>query len=282
MRTGKRNRGRARTKKRRRSAWRSCLRRITVLLLFCGLAAAAALVLPELSAVQAQGEDQPLQAGVLLSGKKGAQFVVGVDPGHGGIDVGALGGDLNEADVTWGTAQALVELLKQDDRFAVFLTKTQEETLRPSERAAVVRDVSPDLVVSIHLNSAPTGDASGFECYPVPPGRPHYEESLRFAQLLAQQFATDGAALRGEAGVRYLYYDAYDNKQIVEVSDTTVSQQSSFTLLEESGCPAVLAEEGFITNGGDMAMYGTEKGCAHAASLYYAAICAWCGVEPHQ
>ena len=38
-------------------------------------------------------------------------------------------------------------------------------------------------------------------------------------------------------------------------------------------CPAVLAEQCFITNQADVEAFGTEEGCKKAAAAYYRAIC---------
>ena len=72
-----------------------------------------------------------------------------------------------------------------------------------------------------------------------------------------------------------IYYDADGQKQIAEISDDSVHMEQSFTLLEESGCPAVLAEQCFVTSPADVAAFGDEEGCHTAAEIYYNAICQW-------
>ena len=57
-----------------------------------------------------------------------------------------------------------------------------------------------------------------------------------------------GARLRGRGGVRYIYYLENDQKQLVENTYTQVRPERSFTLLEDVDCPAVLAEQCFVTN----------------------------------
>lgn len=214
----------------------------------------------------------------LVSMERG--YVVAIDPGHGGVDGGAVGRGLLEADMTWDTAQELLALLQADDRFTPFLTKTKEMTMNPRARAALTNLGGADVILSIHGNSDPVYGASGFECYPAPPGRTYHAESLRLAELLAEGFGAEGARLRGEGGVRYLYYDENDDKQIVEVSDTTVHTDPSFGVLERSRCPAVLAEQCFVTNQADVAAFAGQEGCKRAAGVYYRALCAYFGVEP--
>ena len=156
-----------------------------------------------------------------------------------------------------------------------------DETTTPAQRAARADEQAPQLLLSIHGNSAANGStASGFECYPAVPGRTWHQESFYFAQLLAKGMQAAGASLRGRGGVRYIYYLENDQKQLVESTHTEVRAERSFTLLEDVNCPAVLAEQCFVTNEADVAQFGSEEGCKKTARVYYEAICAYFGTQP--
>ena len=73
-------------------------------------------------------------------------------------------------------------------------------------------------------------------------------------------------------GVRYIYFDDNDNRYIRESNDTTVLSDPTFTVVQKCGCPAVLVEEGFITNAGDVALVATDAACEAAAQAYYECI----------
>lgn len=210
-------------------------------------------------------------------------YRVAVDAGHGGIDPGA-NGFITEKDMTAATAAALVEWLEQDANFIPLQTRESYEiTAKPAERVEYVNALAPDLLLSIHGNSAPEGStASGFECYPAVPGRTYHQESFYFARLLASGMQSAGASLRGNGGVRYLYYLENGEKQLVETSHTKVREQRSFTILEDVNCPAVLVEQCFVTSAADVDAFGDEDGCQRAARVYYEAICAYFGTEPVQ
>lgn len=276
---------RARVRRRRQRLCRLVL--AAAVLLVLGSAAlllwqgtAPALGLPRRDAVPANAAaDSALPAEDAAAGVD-TGIIVYIDPGHGGIDTGAQGLGFTEAEMTWQTAGEVMDLLSADDRFSPHLTKTQDETCKPGERAAAARAGGAALVLSIHGNSDPVYGSTGFECYPAPPGRGEHEEGLRFARILADKFSAAGAALRGADGVRYLYYDENDNKIVYESYDTTVRDMPGFTLLEEAGCPAVLAEQCFITNEDDVAAFAGEEGCKAAARLYYEAICAYFDLAP--
>ena len=89
-----------------------------------------------------------------------------------------------------------------------------------------------------------------------------------------------GCRARGRGGVRYIYYLENDQKQLVESTHTEVRAERSFTLLEDVDCPAVLAEQCFVTSAEDVERFGSEEGCRKVARIYYEAICAYFGTQP--
>lgn len=208
------------------------------------------------------------------------RIVVAIDPGHGGVnpsigaeDYGSEANGLRESEITLATALALYDLLAADARFSPLLTADGSAYLKPSERGALAAQAGAQLFLSIHLNYDTSSASSGFECYAAPPNLSTNAESLRFGEMVAQGFSELGMELRGVNGVRYLYYDANDNKRIYESTDTTVRWDPTFTVLSSCGCPAVLCEEGFISNTGDMALLAGTDGCQAAARIYYESIC---------
>ena len=207
-------------------------------------------------------------------------YRVAIDAGHGGSDPGARG-VVEEKQVTAATAAALLQWLKEDSNYIPLQTRESfDETATPAQRAATASAQSPQLLLSIHGNSAPEGSAaSGFECYPSVPGRTWHQESYYFAQQLAQGMQAAGAKLRGHGGIRYIYYQG-EVKQLVESTHTEVRDERSFTLLEDVNCPAVLAEQCFVTSEEDVAQFGSEEGCKTVARAYYEAICAYFGTQP--
>ena len=208
-------------------------------------------------------------------------YRVAVDAGHGGSDPGARG-VVEEKQVTAATAAALLQWLEEDSNYIPLQTRESfDATATPAQRAAEASAQSPQLLLSIHGNSAANGStAAGFECYPAVPGRTWHRESCYFAKLLAGGMQSIGARLRGRGGVRYIYYLENDQKQLVENTYTQVRPERSFTLLEDVDCPAVLAEQCFVTNDEDVEHFGSEQGCKAVARIYYEAICAYFGTEP--
>lgn len=223
----------------------------------------------------------PLQTG------KGKGIVVAVDPGHGGLnehngcwDSGTEGNGFTEAELTYRIAQELEAMLRKDGRFSPVMTTDGSQYLKGSERGAAARAAGAELLVSIHFNADAGYGSRGLECYPAPPVLPANGDSLRLAGYITAGFAETGLPLRGENGIRYLYFDANNERRIYEASDTTPRTDPTFTVLETCGCPAVLVEQAFLTDGTDAAMFASEEGCRNAAGIYYRAICQYFGLEP--
>lgn len=211
----------------------------------------------------------------LLQKEPGGPWRVAVDAGHGGGDVGAKGlEDSEEWQLTQATAQELWTLLEADPDFTPLMVReTWSAAATAGERARSAKSRNADLLLSIHMNSdGGAGEASGFECFPAPPQNAQNAESLRFAELLAAQMQAAGASLRGQGGVRYAYYTAEGQRLIRERGDTNEAGLESFAVVELPGCPAVLAEQCFITNQADYAAFASPEGCRAAAACYYRAI----------
>ncbi len=210
-----------------------------------------------------------------------APYTVAVDAGHGGMDTGAQG-IVDEVSICETTAEELFILLDNDNNFNPVLTHEFGTDLSTTQRAQTATMHSASLLISIHINNDSSNSQShGFECYAVPPGRYYHEKSLQFANIIAQKMSDAGHRLRGDNGVRYLYYiNGGDTKKIVESSVTKVYSDTSFGMLEKPLCPSVLVEQCFMSNQSDYEQWATAEGSKKAARVYYEAICAYFNTVP--
>lgn len=213
----------------------------------------------------------------------GPPYIIALDAGHGGQDLGAEG-IYTEVNVTEATTNALVSLLEQDANYVAVRCRQNGEGMSVAGRAEAANQAGAELFLSIHANFDETGTATGFECFPQTQASETHEQSLRFARLLATQIQQAGATLRGEAGVRYAFYEEDGNggytKVIQEESYEFDTDAQTFGVLEKTQCPAVLAEQCFLSNEGDAAAFASEEGCKAVAHAYYKAICEYFGTTP--
>lgn len=265
-----------------RHGWKRHARTGMFLFAFALVAVTVGVILPHAGVMSAAAEGGTLTEKIFTTVQNKNLPVIAIDPGHGGTDPGSEGSGLWEYEMTWQVANELVDLLEQDGRYAPVLTITEEESqnsdmprVEPAERAQRANDAGAVLLFSIHGNSEPSGTASGFECYAIPPGQQYHDESVALARLTAQKITRTGQPLRGQDGVRYIYFDTYDNRMVYESSDETPRNEPTFRLLADADCPAVLVEQCFLTNPQDAARLATPSGAKQAAKAYYEAICEW-------
>lgn len=94
------------------------------------------------------------------TGKK----VIVIDPGHGGSDVGATRNGIYEKNITLDVSKKVVDLLKKKG-YQVYMTRDKDETVSLQERVAISENISPDVFVSIHVNSSNSDSPTGLETH---------------------------------------------------------------------------------------------------------------------
>jgi N-acetylmuramoyl-L-alanine amidase len=92
---------------------------------------------------------------------------VAIDAGHGGDNAGTSGvrSNILEKDGTLMIAAQLQKTLKAAGVKSVFMTRTTDTSLSMPERIAMLKAYDPQLLVSIHLNSANSDSVQGTSTY---------------------------------------------------------------------------------------------------------------------
>lgn len=92
--------------------------------------------------------------------------VIVIDPGHGGHDVGAVGGDGRyEKEATLAIARAVQQAIERSGVARAVLTRDDDRFIALGERVAIARRARGDMFVSIHCDSAPNVAARGATIY---------------------------------------------------------------------------------------------------------------------
>jgi N-acetylmuramoyl-L-alanine amidase len=184
-----------------------------------------------------------------------------IDPGHGGKDTGAVGGNgLTERDLTMAVAQRLAAELEARG-LAVRLTRDDGEGRALTDRTALANRLEAKLFVSLHANASTFSSVRGAETY--------------YMSLDAQ--ATDAAAaatakLENEAGeasdersdLDLILWDLAQTSALNESAELAVAvqtrlnalldlrdrgvKQAPFVVLTGATMPAILVEIGFLSN----------------------------------
>lgn len=157
-----------------------------------------------------------------------------IDPGHGGLDSGVSSENgVKESDVVLLIARVLGEYLESGG-FNVVLTRKNQSALiggrfvkktDMERRVEIIKKASPQLVISIHLNSFSDKRRKGMQVFFG--GDNSRDFALLTQDILNQQFNLP---------------DAGRNFSILKADKY---------ILNESPCPAVIIECGFLSNNED-------------------------------
>ncbi|MEP5151890.1 N-acetylmuramoyl-L-alanine amidase [Planktotalea sp.] len=93
--------------------------------------------------------------------KTSSEITVVLDPGHGGIDPGASGNGVTEAELMLVLAQEVRDALLRSGDFNVILTRNEDKFVSLERRVQIARANGADLFVSFHADALASGKANG-------------------------------------------------------------------------------------------------------------------------
>ena len=113
--------------------------------------------------VSALGSSRGAVAEMLSAAKAAPKtHLVMLDPGHGGVDPGAIGlSGAYEKDVALSTTREVARLLEASRRYRVELTRTSDEFIALPDRVAQARAAGAELFLSIHADALPDAAVRG-------------------------------------------------------------------------------------------------------------------------
>ncbi|MEC9488676.1 MAG: N-acetylmuramoyl-L-alanine amidase, partial [Halanaerobium sp.] len=171
--------------------------------------------------------------------------VVVIDPGHGGVDPGAIGTNgLLEKDVNLAVAEELRRLLIQAGT-RVYMTREDDSYPSFPRRVGLANDREADIFVSIHCNSFTEDIPEGTETYVA---RSSNGNSHLLAELVQSELAGELRLL--DRGVK----------------------PANFYVLLNTKMPAILVELAFISNPQEEALLKKAQFLDSAAAAIYRGI----------
>jgi len=197
-------------------------------------------------------------------------FVVVIDPGHGGTNDGchAHADDALEKDVTLAISRDLADTLRELMPHAeVVLTRESDATMTLAERVRFANSIGGDLFLSIHANASPNGDQTGFETFILDAKASSLEAARVAARENDEGFAEPQPRNDVSAMVRELAMRAHHDRaarfaaaiqkqqadRFPERLDRGV-RQAPFDVLMGVRMPAALTEVGFLDHADEGAM----------------------------
>ena len=192
-----------------------------------------------------------------------------LDPGHGGIDPGAVSAGITEADLMFVLAQEVRDALLRSGDVNVVLTRQGDEFVSLERRVKIARAAEADLFVSFHADALASGKANGATVYTL-----SEEASDAASAALAERHnradLLAGVDLSGqddEIAAILMDLARLENKPrsealargIILGINTEVGhtykrpiQSAGFSVLKAPDIPSVLIEVGFLSSKDDL------------------------------
>jgi N-acetylmuramoyl-L-alanine amidase len=234
----------------------------------------------------------PLPPARIRTGKP----LVLLDPGHGGIDPGALREGLSEKDIALTFAFDLAAALKATDAFDVAFTREEDIYLGLTERVALARSQRADVFLSLHANTVTEGVARGTALYTLSGAASDAASDALAARENAADLFRDDRITATEDVARVLLdlarreTDGRSNalaRDMVEALRETVGvirsrphRSAGFAVLKAPDIPSVLIELGFLSDAQDRANMMDPAWRARAADGIVAGLLEWRARDP--
>lgn len=242
-------------------------------LLLSGL---AALTLAGINRALASGAGTPQSSAVPLRAarKQTTRRIVVLDPGHGGIDTGAIGHNgSQEKHVVLAIAKSVRSILRSKGIDAR-LTRSSDEFIPLYERVEIAHKHGASLFMSIHADGFTNPSAAGASVFALS----NRGASSAMAKYLSERenAADDVAGKKAKDKDQYLQQVLFDLVQTDTIKNSLTlgshilknikpihklhsknTEQAAFVVLKSPSVPSVLVETSFITNPAEEKLLGT-------------------------
>lgn len=219
-------------------------------------------------------------------------LVVMLDPGHGGVDPGALREGHSEAELILSFARELREVMRRTGQIEVAMTRDADVFVPLPTRVTLARAAGADLFISIHADAIAEGRAQGATVYTLSD-----EATDAATAALAEQHdradLLQGVDLSGaDDEVVGLLLDlarletaprsrAFADILVQAIETTGLDlhaqprSEGAFSVLKAADFPAVLLEIGFLSEGGDLQNILDAQWRARMQAAITGAVIAW-------
>jgi len=206
---------------------------------------------------------------------KDGKKVIVLDPGHGGIDPGAIGvTKLREKDVVLAYAQVLKTALEKTGHYTVVMTRADDTFIRLEDRVQIARDNHADLLIALHADLVRGASTRGATIYTL-----SAKASDAEAEALAQKenradiiggmdLATENkdvtdilidlAQRESKAHALLFAKRAFGEMRGVTGFTGKPTRSAGFVVLKAPDVPSVLVELGYLSSRQDSALLTSD------------------------
>lgn len=202
---------------------------------------------------------------------KSKKPVIVIDPGHGGVDPGAIGQrGTSEKNVVLAFSKVLAQKLKKTGRFRVRLTRNRDKFIRLKDRVKYARSQGADLFIAIHADSVPAKyarKARGATIYTLSERASDKEAAALAAQenradiIAGVDLGVENDVVKGilidlaqretkNLSVKFARKLVKDMKSVTRMHGRPL-RSAGFRVLKAPDVPSVLIELGYMSNRAD-------------------------------
>lgn len=201
--------------------------------------------------------------------------VVLIDPGHGGVEFGALGyldakktKKIYEKELSLKLSKRIKDELSKST--ITYLTRSLDRSVTLQERADLADVLKADLFLSIHFNSSPNAKSHGFELYYLDNNtnaaatKVENAENLNLTgeELIVNQILVDLVVQQTVSHSKQLATLVHEKiKPVIKgfkIEDRGI-KRGLFYVLALSKRPGLLIEVGFVSNPDELKKINQEK-----------------------
>lgn len=173
----------------------------------------------------------------ILQQKDQYDFIVIVNPAHGGTNLGNVVNDMQEKEITLAVGLKLEELGQEGD-IGIFVIRTADIDISNDSRVELIKTVNPDMVLDLHANADPDNERTLGTSVLYNADFYHTKmTNVELADLLERELVT---AISGKANGVF--------------SD----EEGKYPLLRMIQVPGVSVEMGYLTNSEEAALLKRE------------------------
>ena len=203
-------------------------------------------------------------------------FVVVIDPGHGGKDPGAVGFSKTfEKDVNLIAAKLLSKKLNSYKGVKAFLTREEDKFIHLRERYKIAQKFKADIFISLHSDSVKSPKVRGYSVYTLDEEKASDIETADLVKSENNSALLAGIELENEDfEVQDFLYASYQKDTLnfsVRLKNLILSELEGlpsksrgwkygpFAVLKAPDIPSVLIEMGFLSNKEDEAQLNSKR-----------------------
>ena len=208
-------------------------------------------------------------------------FTMVIDPGHGGVDPGALGKSAKEKDINLSVSKLFADMVKEKHpEVKIIFTRTTDVQIPLVQRANIANEANADLFISIHSNASKNRSANGCETFTLGAGSSveakaaaMYENEVILSEDNFEEIYKGFDPRSSESYIIFELMRGQDMERSAELAQLVQNgmvnngkllnrgvSSAGFLVLHRTVMPKILVELGFISNREEEKFLASKEG----------------------